>query len=77
MDPYFKKYVILKQIKNTYTYPFIIDVLCYQVHVGVLRSQHLNLQKKIMEFRFTQKPMRLEEKVLLTVSKGLNLTVIG
>lgn len=29
-----------------------------------------------MEFRLTQKPMSLEEKVLLTVNKGLNVIAI-
>lgn len=76
MNPYFKKYVILKKMK-TYTHTLSLQISC--VTKFMYKSFWVNSKiywKKIMEFRFTWKSVSLEEKVLLTVRKELNLTVM-
>lgn len=67
MDPYFLKYVILNRLKHIHIsshYKFVVlPSLCMSPVEPTIKS----IGKKLW------KPTILEDKVLLTVNKGLNL----
>lgn len=69
----FFKICNIKQVK-AYTHIFSLQICCATKFVyESCWANNKIYRKKIMEFRLTQKPTILEEKVLLTVNKGLNL----